>query len=170
MLLETQKIRVAGGAHGVPVLVPGLAIDVMDMTVWVEALRMLMAHKKWPGNHSKTAEQLHERLANLKNKPIYELFSGLGISVPPNIAPHTRKRQREADGNAWAPVEKGDRALLHQTRWQWNAKPFLTKDQDGKMEFDQNGHALLQDGAPLMKIWNDVPRVQKKNKRAKIAR
>ena len=106
LLLETQKIRVTGKAapaHGVHFLVPGQGWVVMDMTVWVEALRMLMVHPQWPGNHSKTAEQLQERLANIKNKPIYELLSGLGFSVPPNIAPHTRKRTREEEGNACTP-------------------------------------------------------------------
>ncbi|KAJ1491868.1 hypothetical protein T484DRAFT_1932550 [Baffinella frigidus] len=174
MLVETHKIRITGGAalaHGGSFLQPGRDWDVKDMPVWVRALQMLMVHPEWHDrNHRKTAQELHVLLAEIKDKPICELLWGLGFSVPPNVAPHT-KRKRDAVDNM-APVEKGDRALLRQTRWQWNAKPFRTKDTDGNVEFDQNGHVLLQDGAPLKKIWGDVRVVtqeQKAHKKAKTA-
>lgn len=64
--------------------------------------------------------------------------------------------------------------ILHQTRWKWNEKPFLTKDQDGKVVGDDDeGYVLVRHGAPLKNIWGQVRYVHqspKKNKRATTAK
>ena len=173
MLRETENILVTGGAaHAHGFLLPGRDWNVTDMTVWVDALQMCMVHPGWPGNLRKTAAQLCTSLAAIKSKPICELLWALGFSVPPNIAPHDRKNKRKADAvNTWEPETKGDRALLHQTRWQWNEKPFRTTDHDGAMMIDEkDGCVLLPDGAPLKKIWNNVRVVTRDQKRQKGAK
>ncbi|KAJ1469257.1 hypothetical protein T484DRAFT_1852353 [Baffinella frigidus] len=185
ILVEAQKIRNKRGAalaDGGYFLVPGRDWDVLDEKAWVGALCLLMVHPQWPGtgNDRKTAKELKTKLEEIKKKnavkPICELLWGLGFSVPPNVAPHTRKNKRKLDPvNTYTPEKKGDRALLHQTHWQWNEEPFRTQDKDGNMEFDQNDNVLLPGGAPLKKIWDKVrvvtrtQKAQKKDKRAKTA-